>query len=92
MSKTQGNRLIAAAETAEILTPFGVIPQHESVARPLTKLPPEVQPLVWQQAVAAAKGKVTAVHVEQVVREYVTCYILSPGRRLYSRRRCLYRW
>ena len=32
MSKTHSNRLIAAAETMEILTPTGVIPKAESVA------------------------------------------------------------
>ena len=48
MSKTHSNRLIAAAETMEILTPTGVIPKAESVVRPLTSLPPEAQHIAWR--------------------------------------------
>lgn len=67
-SKTHSNRLIAAAEVIENLTPIGVIPLTESQARPLTSLPFEVQPLVWQQVVESApNGKVTAAHVQSVV-------------------------
>lgn len=54
IGRRQADRLIAGAETAEILRPFGLVPQSESVARPLTKLEPEQQPTVWREAVATA--------------------------------------
>jgi len=71
MVRRQADRLIAAAETVEILRPMGLIPQSERVIRPLTKLPPEVQPMVWQRAVdSAPNGKVTAAHVQKIADEY----------------------
>jgi hypothetical protein len=43
-------------------------PKTESQARPLTKLPPEAQPVAWERAVDLADGKQpTAKLVEQVV-------------------------
>jgi phage N-6-adenine-methyltransferase len=67
MSKTHANRLIASAETADNLTPTGVIPQSERHIRPITHLDPEQQREVWHRATETApNGKVTAAHVEQV--------------------------
>jgi hypothetical protein len=44
-------------------------PTNERQVRPLTKLPPEQQPEAWQQAVATAPdGKVTAAHVQRIVK------------------------
>ena len=68
MVRRQADRLISAAETVEILRPIGLIPESESQARPLTRLPVEDQPIVWQQAVdTAPNGKVTAKHVEEIL-------------------------
>ncbi len=48
-----------------------MLPQTESVARPLTRLEPEEQPIVWQRAVdSAPNGKITAAHVQSVKDEY----------------------
>lgn len=61
-------RLIDSAEVMNNLKsgPIGpLLPATESQARPLTKLEPELQPVVWQKAVETApNGKVTAAHVE----------------------------
>jgi hypothetical protein len=71
MSKTHANRLIASANTVDRLAPMGVIPESERQTRPITRLEPEDQPIVWQRAVETApNGKVTAAHVEQTVREW----------------------
>lgn len=44
---------------------------NERQIRPLTRLEPEDQALVWQRAVETApNGRVTAAHVEQTVREW----------------------
>jgi hypothetical protein len=61
-TKTQANRLIASSALTAILTPIGVKPSAESVARPLTKLEtPEEQREPWQAAVEASpSGKPTA--------------------------------
>jgi ParB family chromosome partitioning protein len=48
-----------------------VLPVSERVARPLTRLEPEEQPIVWQRAVdSAPNGKITAAHVQSVVDSY----------------------
>jgi hypothetical protein len=72
MSKTQANRLIQSSEVIENLAPIGVTPINESQVRPLTHLEPAKQAEVWKRAVETAPdGKVTATHVENVVRESV---------------------
>ena len=71
-SKTQCNRVIASASVVPNLTPKGVIPQSERVARPLTKLPADEQSDAWSEAVETApKGRVTAKHVERVVAKRI---------------------
>jgi len=46
-----------------------ILPQNEAQARPLSRLPAELQREVWQKAVATAPaGRVTARHVQNVVR------------------------
>jgi len=73
MVRRQADRLIAAAETAENLRPIGLIPQSESVIRPLTRLDPDQQRQVYQRAVETApNGKVTAAHVEATARVFVS--------------------
>ncbi|GAB1542043.1 hypothetical protein NUACC21_47170 [Scytonema sp. NUACC21] len=47
------------------------LPLNEAQVRPLVALPPEKQREAWNQAVSTApNGKVTAAHVQQVVKEY----------------------
>jgi hypothetical protein len=51
--------------------PIGTVPANEAQARPLTKLSAPLQKVAWQKAVETApEGKVTAAHVNKVVREY----------------------
>ena len=45
-----------------------ILPNKETQVRPLTKLGPEEQRLVWQQTVEAAEGKVPT---ERIVKEAV---------------------
>jgi phage N-6-adenine-methyltransferase len=71
MQRAHAYRLMDAATVASNLSPIGDIPATESQARPLTQLPPEVQPIVWQQAVETApNGKITAEHVKDTIRRY----------------------
>ena len=73
--------LIDAAQVVESLSPIGeVLPKHESIARPLTRLlksEPEAIPAVWQECIdRAPKGKeqepiITAKHVTTIVDEYL---------------------
>lgn len=72
MQRAHAYRLIDAAEVVGNLSPIGdIVPATESQARPLTQLPPEVQPVIWQRAVETApNGKITAAHVQNVVDEY----------------------
>lgn len=71
-------RLLDAAEVERNIenSPIGEkysSPMGESVLRPLSKLPADLQPVAWQQAVeTATNGKVTAAHVEATVRTFVT--------------------
>jgi len=72
MSRIHAHRLIEAAGVTENLLPMGnILPESERQARPLTQLPPDVQPVVWQRAVdTAPNGKITAAHVQNIVDEY----------------------
>jgi hypothetical protein len=72
MSRIHAHRLIDAAAVYEVVLPVGnIVPSSERQVRPLTQLEPEQQGPAWTQAVETApNGKVTAAHVEQVVREY----------------------
>lgn len=68
MSRSYAHRMIEGAKTADNLLPIGNTPVNEAQARPLTRLEPEKQREVWQEAVETAPGgKVTAEHVEDVV-------------------------
>ena len=73
MSRIHAHRMIASAGVVTNLLPIGNTPPpaSEAQARPLTVLPPEEQPAIWQAAVETAPGgKVTAAHVAEVVRDY----------------------
>ena len=73
-SSSRARRLIDAAEVVENLksVPMGtLLPSVERQARPLTSLPPEQQPAVWQRAVETApNGKITQAHVQAVVDKH----------------------
>lgn len=64
-------RLHAANETQKLLTNWSVGDIPESQLRPLAGLVPEMQVQVWQEAIQTApEGKITAVHVQEVVEKY----------------------
>lgn len=69
-------RLLEFAEVTRNIefSPMGekqIMPTAERQIRPLTQLEPEDQATAWQQAVETApNGKVTAAHVQQVVKSY----------------------
>ena len=71
MTRNYANKMISAAEVAGNLgTIVPILPATESQARPLARLEPDEQRIVWQQAVdTAPNGKVTAAHVQSVVDE-----------------------
>lgn len=72
-TKTQANRLISASAVNGNLTPMGVKPANERQTRPLSKVAPEKQSLVWQDAVGIAGGKQpTAAQVEQAVDNHTS--------------------
>lgn len=72
MDKRYANYQIAAAQVVGNLgTTVPVLPTTERHTRPLTRLDPVEQPVIWQRAVETApNGKVTAAHVEAVVKDY----------------------
>ena len=72
MERRHAYRLMDAAGVVENVSNWTqAIPATESQVRPLTSLPAEEQPIVWQRAVETApNGKVTAAHVAEVAREY----------------------
>lgn len=52
-------------------TIVGVLPVNECQVRELSKLAPEEQPIVWQEAVATApNGKVTGLHVKATAQKH----------------------
>ena len=66
MQRNYANKMIAASEVIQNLgTIVPILPTTESQVRPLTKLEPEEQTIVWQRATETApNGKVTAAHVQ----------------------------
>lgn len=75
LSRSQGHRLVAAAEAVTALSPTGDIPQphNERQVRPMTPLRsnPAAVTEVWTAAVDAADGaQPTHAQVEQAVNEY----------------------
>lgn len=72
MSRPRAYQLIDAAEVKTNLSTVVDIPIPERQIRPLTRLEPEKQREAWQKAVETApEGKVTAAHVQKVVRGFV---------------------
>lgn len=80
MERNYANKLIRASEVVESLGTNVPMPKTEAVIRPLTRIKdPEVQREVYQKAVETApKGKVTAKHVEKVVRETMPKPVPEP--------------
>lgn len=72
MSRVHAHRMIESAAVMGSLLPIGNKPANESQARPLSRLDPEQQAEAWQTAVETApNGKVTAAHVESVVKDFL---------------------
>lgn len=70
MTRQHANRMISAAQIVNELEPTGSIPTSEAVARPLSRLPPELREKAWQLAQKwAGVGAVTAAIVEQAAEE-----------------------
>lgn len=70
--RDNADRLIAASVVVENLpTIGGITPTSESVVRPLTQLPPELQSEAWEAAVEAAPGAPTARDVRAAVKTVV---------------------
>ncbi len=81
MGRRYVNQIIAASQVRENLGAIApkTLPENEAQARPLTRLKdPEQQREAWQQAVATAAGRITAAHVEQVVKEMLTRFDPPP--------------
>lgn len=71
MQKSNAYRLVSAAEVISNLSPIGdILPQTESQARPLTKIEPELQPVIWNEVVQENET-ITAQKVEQAVGKYL---------------------
>lgn len=74
MSKPYATQMIGAAKVTENIKVVAIattFPETENQARPLSKLPADLQAEVWQKAVdTAPNGNVTAKHVESVVKDY----------------------
>jgi hypothetical protein len=71
-TRRSADRLISAAAVTGQLRPIGLIPSSESVARPLTGLPPAQQREAWQAAVADSPGgQPTAKQVTAAVSKIV---------------------
>lgn len=66
MYRDKADRLIAAAQAVENLTPIGVKPTTESVVRPLVSLSPEEQREAWQLAAGKAESESRPVTARDV--------------------------
>ena len=71
MSRSYAHRMIDAAVTTGNLLPIGNIPKSESVIRPITSLPPDMQQRIWQEVTeGVSNGRVTAAIVQDAVNKY----------------------
>lgn len=69
ISRPRAYELMKAAEVKDNLSAIADI-KNEAQARPLTKLSPDQQREVYEEAVETApEGKVTAKHIEQVIKD-----------------------
>jgi hypothetical protein len=73
IGRNYANRKIAAAKVVDNLgATVSILPANEYQVRPLTRLSPEKQREVWQEAVETApNAKITARLVERVARRYI---------------------
>lgn len=70
MSRVRAHQLIEATKVSDNLLTTVNKPTSEWQARPLARLEPEQQAEAWQEAVETApEGKITAMHVENIVRK-----------------------
>jgi hypothetical protein len=83
MSRRSAYQLIEAASVYEnVRHGAQILPANERQARPLVALSPEQQREAWAKAVSTApSGKVTAVHVTQVAREYQRASVPTTPRK-----------
>ncbi|NMG11723.1 hypothetical protein [Brasilonema sp. UFV-L1] len=83
MSRRSAYQLIEAASVYEnVRHGAQILPANERQARPLVALPPEQQRQAWAKAVSTApSGKVTAVHVTQVAKEYQQGSVSTKSRK-----------
>jgi len=82
MDRTYAHRLIDAASVRQNLLPIGNtgLPDNEAQVRPLARLKnPEQQRDAWERAVTTAVGRITAAHVEQVVKEMLAQFAPDAG-------------
>lgn len=86
MCRRSAYQLISAAMVVEnVRNCAQILPLNEAQARPLTALPPEQQREAWAKVVSTApSGKVTAVHVAQVAKEYQRERVHTTSRRKSS--------
>lgn len=75
ISKTHANRLIDSSAVTLNLTPIGVIPKTESVARELASLEPEQQQEVWKEVTEKHGDSPTAKQVKDVVSPIKTAHV-----------------
>jgi len=79
IAKSRANQLMDAAGVVENFHNCGSFPEgsrllpiNEAQVRPLAKLNPDQQVVVWKAAVESApKGRITASHVSRVVKDYL---------------------
>lgn len=71
VSRIHAHRLVESAEVISNLLPTGnILPDSERQARPLTKVEPELQPVIWNEVVRKNEN-ITAQKVEQAVGKYL---------------------
>jgi hypothetical protein len=71
VSRIHAHRLVESAEVISNLLPVGnILPDSERQARPLTKIEPELQPIIWNEVVQENET-ITAQKVEQAVGKYL---------------------
>lgn len=67
---------LKSSTIVELSNEYTPLPTNEAQARPLAKLAVDIQRQVWRKAVETApQGKITAKHVETVVKEFQAAQI-----------------
>lgn len=91
LARSTAYQFIDSAKIIENVRNCGQTPQTESQTRPLARLNPAQQKEAWQKAVSTAPaGKVTAAHVEKVVREISPKEEIIPEQAVYFAKLAIY--